>query len=78
MTRQNETVSRMSSDNKVARVSRTAAAKGMVLSKAYARSPQDPNFSLYLLADTQTNSLVYPHQGEFTTLDEIEEFLATR
>jgi len=50
----------------------------MVLSKAYARNSQDPNYSLYLLADAKTNSLIFPHQGQFTTLDEIEEFLASR
>jgi len=69
---------RVSSDDRVARLRRTAAAKGMVLSKAYARNSQDPNYSLYLLADAKTNSLIFPHQGQFTTLDEIEEFLASR
>jgi hypothetical protein len=69
---------RVSSDDRVARLRRLAAAKGMVLSKAYARNAQDPNFSLYLLADAKTNSLVFPHQGQFTTLDEIEEFLGVR
>jgi hypothetical protein len=68
----------ISRDERVARVRRAAAAKGMVLSKAYARSVEDPNYSLYLLADARTNSLVFPHQGQFTTLEAIEEFLTTR
>jgi hypothetical protein len=68
----------VSSNDRVARLRRIAAATGMVLETAYARNAQDPNFSLYLLADARTNSLVFPHQGEFTTLDEIEEFLASR
>lgn len=54
---------------------RAAAKEGMSLLKAYARNGADPNFERYLLADPRTNSIVFPHRGLFTTLEEIEEFL---
>ena len=57
---------------------KAAAREGLGLLKAYARNRLDPNFGLYLLADPRTNSIVFPPQGLFTTLDDIEEYLLSR
>jgi len=68
----------MSSRNHEARVRRAAARLGLVLVRSRSRSPEDPTYHSYALADPDLGAWVFEgtRQGFGLTLDQIEARLA--